>query len=194
MNRTSTKISVDKYLPIKRIVILSLVVTMAYYFLFTLNHYFARPSFDNRETESTLDEDDAKAKTVEYNDARDRSNERRREYFASPEEARRNFYKKVLLNIPLTFIMVFAVILFCKFIYARDFKRRLDEVMLIILGTLVITFALSTLCTLLQLEVFPDRPGPPRTPFQYVMRGYLGDCSLMAMAIIAVYLIRAQYR
>ena len=116
MNRTSTKISVDKYLPIKRIVILSLVVTMAYYFLFTLNHYFARPSFDNRETESTLDEDDAKAKTVEYNDARDRSNERRREYFASPEEARRNFYKKVLLNIPLTFIMVFAVILFCKFI------------------------------------------------------------------------------
>ncbi len=194
MNRAGTKISVDKYLSIKRIVTLSLVVTMAYYFLFTLNHYFARPSFDNRETESTLDEGDADTKTVEFNDARERSNERRRDVFESPEEARRNFYKKVLLNIPLTFIMVFAVLLFCKVVFGRSPKRKVDELVLVILGTLAITFVLSTLCTLLQLKLFPDRPGPPRTTFQYVMRGYLGDCSLMAIALMAVYLIRAQYR
>ena len=194
MNRTSTKISVDKYLSIKRIVVLSLVITMAYYFLFTLNHYFARPSFDNQETESTIDEDNAESKTMEFNDARSRSYERRREFFESPEEARKNFYKKVLLNIPLTFIMVFAVLLFCMLIFGRGPKRRVDELVLIILGTLAITFVLSTLCTLLQLKVFPDRPGPPRTTFQYVMRGYLGDCSLMAIALMAVFLIRSQYR
>ena len=51
MKKYDSHLGVDKYLPTKRIIILSLVVTMAYYFLFTLNHYFARPSFDNRETE-----------------------------------------------------------------------------------------------------------------------------------------------
>jgi len=30
--------------------------------------------------------------------------------------------------------------------------------------------------------------------FKYIMRGYLGDCSLMAIAVMMVYLVRAQYR
>ena len=179
---------------IKRIVFLSIVVTMAYYFLFTLNHYFSRPTFDNQETEQALDEDDDNANTVEFRDARTNANERRREFFDSPEAARKYFYKKILLNIPLTFIMVFAVMLYCKMIFGRNYKRKVDELMVIILGTLLVTFALSTMCTLIQLKVFPERPGPPRTTFQYVMRGYLGDCSLMAITIMAVYLLRAQFR
>lgn len=193
MNAARSNISVDKYMTFKRIILLAIVVTIAYYFLFTLNHYFSRPTFDNQEMEQALDEGDDNAKTLEYRDARPNPNERRREFFESPEAARNYFYKKILLNIPLTFIMVFATIMFCKAIFSRNYKRRIDEVMLILVGTLVITFVLSTLCTLLQLKVFPDRPGPPRTLFQYVMRGYLGDCSLMAMTIMAVYLLRAQY-
>ena len=194
MNTARTNIGVDKYLSIKRIVFLSIVVTMAYYFLFTLNHYFSRPTFDNQETEQAMDEDDDNANTVEFRDARTNANERRREFFDSPEAARKYFYKKILLNIPLTFIMVFAVMLYCKMIFGRNYKRKVDELMVIILGTLLVTFALSTMCTLIQLKVFPERPGPPRTTFQYVMRGYLGDCSLMAITIMAVYLLRAQFR
>ena len=171
MNTAHTNIGVDKYLSIKRIVFLSIVVTMAYYFLFTLNHYFSRPTFDNQETEQALDEDDDNANTVEFRDARTNANERRREFFDSPEAARKYFYKKILLNIPLTFIMVFAVMLYCKMIFGRNYKRKVDELMVIILGTLLVTFALSTMCTLIQLKVFPERPGPPRTTFQYVMRG-----------------------
>ena len=194
MNTARTNIGVDKYLSIKRIVFLSIVVTMAYYFLFTLNHYFSRPTFDNQETEQAMDEDDDNANTVEFRDARTNANERRREFFDSPEAARKYFYKKILLNIPLTFIMVFAVMLYCKMIFGRNYKRKVDELMVIILGTLLVTFALSTMCTLIQLKVFPERPGPPRTTFQYVMRGYLGDCSLMAITIMAGYLLRAQFR
>ncbi len=194
MNRIRAHIHVDKYLPLKRIVILSLVVTMAYYFLFTLNHYFARPSFDERETEQTLDEANDDANTVHFDDARTVSHERRGEFPESPEKMRKYFYKKVLLNIPMTFIMVFAVLLFCRHMFGRNIKRRSDEVAVVVLGALVITFVLSALCTLFQLYVFPDRPGPRRTAFQYVMRGYLGDCSLMAIAIMAVYLMRLQYR
>ena len=194
MSRIRSHIDVDKYLPIKRIVTLSLVVTMAYYFLFTLNHYFARPSFDEREAEHLQNDTKDEAKTLQFDDARTVSNERRAELPESPEKMRRYFYKKVLLNIPMTFIMVFTVLLFCRYIFARNIKRRGDEIALVVVGTLLIVFVLSALCTLFQLYVFPDRPGPRRTTFQYIMRGYLGDCSLMAIAIMAVYLVRLQYR
>ena len=194
MNAATTNIQVDNYLSIKRIVFLSVVVTMAYYFLFTLNHYFSRPTFDNQETEQVLEEGDDNANALRFRDARTNTQERRRKSFESPETARRYFYKKIVLNIPLTFIMVFAVVLYCKMVFGKSIKRRIDELMVIILGTLVITFVLSAMCTLLQLEIFPERPGPPRTTFQYIMRGYLGDCSLMAIAVMAVYLLRAQHR
>ena len=194
MNRFSSLFGVDTYLPTKRIVILSLAITMAYYFLFTLNHYFARPSFDNQETEQTLDEAKDGSKTMQFDDARTVSHERRGEAPVSREKIRRDFYKKVLLNIPLTFIMVFAVLLLCRHVFRSNIKRRSDEVAVIVVGALVITFVLSALCTLFQLYIFPDRPGPRRTVFQYVMRGYLGDCSLMVIAILAVYLMRSQFR
>lgn len=194
MSRIRSHIDVDKYLPIKRIVTLSLVVTMAYYFLFTLNHYFARPSFDEREAEHLQNDAKDEAKTLQFDDARAVSKERRADVPESPEKMRRYFYKKVLLNIPMTFIMVFTVLLFCRYIFARNIKRRGDEIALVVVGTLLIVFVLSALCTLFQLYVFPDRPGPRRTTFQYIMRGYLGDCSLMAIAIMAVYLVRLQYR
>ena len=195
MKKYGSHLGVDKYLPTKRIIILSLVVTMAYYFLFTLNHYFARPSFDNRETEQ-IPKKEVKddSKTLQFDDARTVSHERREPLPESPEKIRKDFYKKVLLNIPLTFIMVFAVLLMCRHVFRMNIKRRSDEVAVIVLGALLITFVLSALCTLFQLYIFPDWPGPRRTVFQYVMRGYLGDCSLMAIAIMAVCLVRAQYR
>ena len=172
---------------------LSLVVTMAYYFLFTLNHYFARPSFDEREAEQRRNEAKDEAGTMKFDDARAVSNERRAEFPVSPEKMRKDFYKKVLLNIPMTFIMVFTVLLLCRYIFSRNIKRRRDEIALVVVGTLLVVFVLSALCTLFQLNVLPDRPGPRRTTFQYVMRGYLGDCSLMAIAIMAVFLVRLKY-
>ena len=172
---------------------LSLVVTMAYYFLFTLNHYFARPSFDEREAEQRRNEAKDEASTMKFDDARAVSNERRAEFPVSPEKMRKDFYKKVLLNIPMTFIMVFTVLLLCRYIFSRNIKRRRDEIALVVVGTLLVVFVLSALCTLFQLNVLPDRPGPRRTTFQYVMRGYLGDCSLMAIAIMAVFLVRLKY-
>ena len=172
---------------------LSLVVTMAYYFLFTLNHYFGRPSFDERKAEQRRNEAKDEASTMKFDDARAVSNERRAEFPVSPEKMRKDFYKKVLLNIPMTFIMVFTVLLLCRYIFSRNIKRRRDEIALVVVGTLLVVFVLSAMCTLFQLNVFPDRPGPRRTTFQYVMRGYLGDCSLMAIAIMAVFLVRLKY-
>lgn len=194
MKRFGAIIGADKYLSIKRIVILSIAITMAYYFLYTLSHYFGRPSFANQETERSMEENQNDPNAMQFNDARVRQGERRDDMLPPPGNMITPFYKKVLLNIPLTFIMVIAVMLYSRKLFDRNIKRRSDEVIAVVVGSLLITFVLSALCTLLQLYIFPDRPGPHRTAFQYIMRGYLGDCSLIAMAIMAVYLVRSQYR
>lgn len=194
MNRFKTNVVVNKYLSINRIVLFSIGITLAYYFLYSLNHYFGRPSFENNELDQEIDEGRDDSGTVSFGEAQSMSQERERENMEPPEKMRKDFYKKVLLNIPLTFIMVFMVMLYCRYIFSRNLKRRSDEIAVVIIGTLLITFVLSALCTLLQLYIFPDWPGPRRTVYQYVMRGYLGDCSLMAIAIMAGYLVRAQFR
>ena len=194
MNGNYTNNDVDKYLSFKVVVILSLAITMAYYFLYTLNHYFGRPSFANKETEQLADNPEGKSNIIRFLDARARAQERREAPPMPPEEDKMDFYQKVALNIPFTFVMVFAVMLLCRFVFARNFKRRSDELAVIIVGTMVITFLLSAMFTIIQLIIFPDWPDPNRRVFSYVMRGYLGDCSLMAIALLMAYLIRAQYR
>ncbi len=198
MNGNSTFNGVDKFLSIKRIVLLSIGLTMAYYFLYTLSHYFGRPSFSNQESEhdeQVSEKAKGKSKIIQFRDARALAHEHKEQHpMPPPVEDKKDFYKKVALNIPLTFIMVFAVMIFCRKIFGRNFKRRSDELAVIVLGTLVITFMLSAMFTTFQLIIFPDWPDPDRTVFKYIMRGYLGDCSLMAIAVMVVYLVRAQYR
>jgi hypothetical protein len=77
MNGNYTNNDVDKYLSFKVIVILSLAITMAYYFLYTLNHYFGRPSFANKETEQLADNPEGKSNIIRFLDARARAQERR---------------------------------------------------------------------------------------------------------------------
>ena len=194
MNKNYTNNDVDKYLSIKVIVLLSLAITMAYYFLYTLNHYFGRPSFANKETEQLAENPEGKSNIIRFLDARARAQERRETPPMPPEEDKMDFYQKVALNIPFTFIMVFAVMLLCRSVFARNFKRRSYELVVIVLGTVVITFLLSAMFTIIQLIIFPDWPDPNRRVFSYVMRGYLGDCSLMAIALMVAYLVRSQYR
>lgn len=77
MNGNFTNNDVDKYLSFKVIVILSLAITMAYYFLYTLNHYFGRPSFANKETEQLAENPEGKSNIIRFLDARARAQERR---------------------------------------------------------------------------------------------------------------------
>ena len=49
---------VDNYISLKRIVMLSLTITLAYYAIFILTHYFSRPMFDNPIEIESLDGQD----------------------------------------------------------------------------------------------------------------------------------------
>lgn len=100
----------------------------------------------------------------------------------------------LLLNIPLTFILVFVVFLYNRKIMSVRFKWQRDEVVAIVLGSFLIALVMSSLITILQLKIWPNPPGPPKTTFNRVMHGWLGDLPLMAMALLTSYLLRSLYQ
>ena len=72
--------------------------------------------------------------------------------------------------------------------------RRGDELLVNIIGTLLIAGVLSAICTLIQLFIWPYRPGPIRSLMGYISIGMLGDLSLVAIAFVFSYLRRSLYQ
>ena len=118
-----------------------------------------------------------------------------KEYPRSSEGGRRG--KKpimlvvLLLNIPLTFIMVFAVLLYNRKIMSKQIRLLRDEIIVNVLGSIFIALLLSALITILQTVLWPNPPGPQRSLFHHISRGWLSDLSLVSIAIMACYLLRS---
>ena len=190
---------VDNYLSLKRIVFLSLAITVAYYALYTFSHYFGRPSFANSDDEEMFDMerehfvDPSKSVFKEFQHrwpglfTADRVQEGYR--FKKPR-----FANVLLFNVPFTFLMIFSVFLYNRKIMGRTFKWRRDEIFVNIIGTLLISGLLSSACTIIQLYIWPNRPGPQRSLIECVSRGLLGDFSLIAIAFVFSYLQRSLYK
>lgn len=190
---------VDNYLPMKRIVLLSFAITIAFYILYTFSQYFGRPNFPNNsiKEELRLDLGDKGGDT--------RTMEMTRHHRPGPPHGelgpdgksafkRPKLAHKLLLNIPLTFILVFSVFFFNKRILGVTFRHQRDQLVASILGSLFIALLLSTLFTLMQLWIWPHLPGPPKSTFHHVRSGWLGDLPLMAIAVMACYLLRSLYQ
>ena len=187
---------VDNYLSLKRVVMLSLAITIAYYFLFALSHYFGRTSFDNQ------DGPDANKVIIA-----DTSNSVfgtlparwpglfKADRFQPGYRFRLPKFEYILLyNVPFTFLIIFAVFIYNRKIFGRKYMRRGDELLVNIIGTLLIAGVLSSVCTLIQLFIWPYRPGPIRSLMGYFSIGMLGDLSLVAIAFVFSYLRRSLYQ
>ena len=184
---------VDNYLSLKQIVILSLAITITYYALFSLTHYFGRTSFSNSN--------DLELATVEQERSVFEEAQKqwpglfRAERFQPGYEHKKvRFSTEMFFNVPFTFLMIFSVFLYNRKVMGMTFKRRGDELLVNIIGTLLIAAVLSAICTLLQLYLWPYRPTPHRSMIGYISRGMLGDFSLIAIAFVFSYLQRSLYQ
>ena len=190
--------NVDEFLSLKRIVVLSLAITGIYYLLYFLSHYFGRPSFANtNNTEMVRQEaqESRQGATVQFDEAQRHVGPPAGHPQAERDAPRRpDFLLLILFNVPLTFVMVFAVFLYNRKIMSLPIKRFYDEVAAIVVGSLAIAMALSVLSTLLQLWVFPHPPGPPRSTMQAIRRGCIGDLPLMFFVVMACYLLRSLHK
>ena len=155
--------SVDKFLSMKRIVMIALVVTFGFHLLLIVNHFFGRPVMVNPEN--------------------------------TEEAVKKPHYLLVALyNIPITFIMLFSVLLYCRLIMKHRFKWSRDELVAVVTGSILVMLVLSTLSTYIQYRIWPNPPGPQRTLFGHISRSWLGDMPWAAICILSVYLLRFQYK
>ena len=151
---------VDNYLSLKRIVMMTLAITIGYYSLFALSHYFGRPSFaDSNEQEEFEREKEHVVGTNEYVFG---SFQRK---FPALFQADRfqpghkfdkpRFSHILLFNVPFTFLMILSVFLYNRKVMSRHYALRRNELMINIVGTLLIAGFLSSLCTIIQLYIWP---------------------------------------
>ena len=173
---------VDNYISLKRIVMLSLTITLAYYAIFILTHYFSRPMFDNPIEIESLDGQDF----VVLNGDTLQLKEMTRLNPSTPHESRNydpepidhkklRFLDKVLVNIPLTFIMVLVLLLFDKKIMSLKLKKKRDEFIAILIGSFLVGIIMSS------------------SLFICIVKGWLGDLPLYAIAVLSAYLLRSVY-
>ena len=190
--------TVDDYLSLKRIVMLSLAITIAYYALFVLSHYFGRPSFASSSDQEVVEPE--KEHIVGPNEYAFGELQKQWPSLFSAErfQAGYRFVKPrfstiLLFNVPFTFLMIFSVFLLNRKIMGRSYKRKRDELMVNIVGSLLLAGLLSSVCTLVQLYIWPYGPGPQRSLMGYISRGMLGDFMLVAIAFVFSYLQRSLY-
>ena len=184
---------VDNYLSLKQIVILSLAITITYYALFSLTHYFGRTSFSNStdlELATVVQEKSVFEEAQKLWPGLFRAERLQPDY----KHTTVRFSTEMLFNVPFTFLMIFSVFLYNRKVMGKNFKRRGDELIANVVGTLLIAGVLSTICTLLQLYLWPYRPIPHRSMIGYISRGMLGDFTLIAIAFVFSYLQRSLYQ
>ena len=190
--------TVDNYLSLKRIITLSLAITIAYYALFALSHYFGRPSFASSNEEEEVEPE--KEHVVGQNELAFGEIQKRWPALFQAERfqpgykfVKPKFSTILLFNIPFTFLMMFSVFLFNRWIMGRTYNRHRNELLANIIGTLLLAGLLSSICTLVQLYIWPHGPGPQRSLMGYISRGMLGDFMLVAIAFVFSYLQRSLY-
>ena len=189
---------VDNYLSLKRIILMTLAITIGYYSLFALSHYFGRPSFADSNGQEELESD--KEQEVGSNENVFGSFQTQ---FPALFQADRfqpghkfdkpRFSHILLFNVPFTFLMILSVFLYNRKVMGRHYAQRRKELMINIVGTLLISGFLSSLCTIIQLYIWPYGP-VPRSLIGYISRGMLGDFTLVSIAFVFSYLQRSLYQ
>lgn len=198
-----SKNNVDNYLSVKRAILLSLTITFVYYLLYILTHYFGRPLFGEdakmREHDRKQAQIEVRAdtETVQHGETFDMSVEASQSGSRSEsleKEGVFNWWNRMFISIPPTFILVFVVMLFNRKIMSIRFRKHSHELFYNILGSLVIGFILSVLGTLFQKAVLPFIPGPPRSIWHHIGFGLMSDFPLVSIALMSGYLLRSLYK
>ena len=100
----------------------------------------------------------------------------------------------ILINIVFSFIMVFTLFMFQRKVLSHPFKRKRDELVANIIGSLVIGLAISTLITLVQHLVWaPPAAARHHTLFHTICRSWLGDLPLIILPVLISYLMRSMH-
>lgn len=101
---------------------------------------------------------------------------------------------RTLMFAALNFVLVFFVFLYNRRIMRVEFKKKFQELLTIIIGSVMITSVLSILMSWIPtLIADPGRPQPPDMLFRVIRDGLVRDFSLMVIVIMAAQLTRSLF-
>jgi len=202
MQRRTAFEDVNRYLPLRRIVLLSLVISLAFYSVYTFTQYIGKPAFPSpnakeRPRQERFDPDiSPNNETFRLDKALPPPDRPPMDepFGDRPEIKEPPLSVLLLVNVPLTFLMLFALFCYIRRIFTIQFKKDYYDIIINIVGSLLITLGLSTLITVLEFMIWPHLPGPPKPLIHHITIGWLGDLFLMIVVLLTSYLLRSIYQ
>lgn len=99
----------------------------------------------------------------------------------------------IVVNIVFSFIMAFLLFMYERKALGYPFKKRQDELMANIVGTVLIGLAISTVITLLNHQFWAPVGMEHEFKFRIICRCWLADMPVIIMPIMVSYLLRSMH-
>ena len=185
------------YLSLRHMAVLSFVFSAGFHVLFMLAFFFGESLFVGSEKASSKPHNSTQqiaqptaSDTLRFSDA----SRMEKVHPIGPNEPKakpRLKMGKILVHIALSFVLVFVLFLYNRKMMGIVFSKKWREIFFVVFGSILITTVLSITFTYLNLLFEPQNNGP--FPFRMIRDTLVRDYSLMAVVVMACYLLRSLY-
>ena len=185
------------YLSLRHMAVLSFVFSVGFHVLFMLAFFFGESLFVGSEKASSKPHNSTQqiaqptaSDTLRFSDA----SRMEKVHPIGPNEPKakpRLKMGKILVHIALSFVLVFVLFLYNRKMMGIVFSKKWREIFFVVFGSILITTVLSITFTYLNLLFEPQNNGP--FPFRMIRDTLVRDYSLMAVVVMACYLLRSLY-
>lgn len=199
----TSKNKVRAYLSLKRMIVLSLVLSAGFHVLYMLAFFFGESLFIGSEKSPSAQRNVSQkmpppvlSDTIQFGEKQqfDPIHKRPPKNFGDLKGNPKKFrFGKLMVHVSLSFVLVFVLFFYNRRMMGIDFLKKWREVLFIILGSMLITTVLSISFSYLVLAFDPHGPGWPFL-LRIIRDCLVRDYFLMAVVIMACYLLRALYR
>lgn len=195
--KEKAKNNAKAYLSLRRMVVLSFVFSVGFHVLFMLAFFFGESLFVGSDKASSKPHNSTQqithpttSDTLRFSDTLHMEDARQNGLNESKYKTRLRM-GKILIHIALSFVLVFVLFLYNRNMMGIVFSKKWREIFFVVFGSMLITTVLSITFSYLNLLFEPQSDGS--FPLRMIRDTLVRDYSLMAVVVMACYLLRALY-
>lgn len=196
MNK-STRKRLNSFFSIKRIIGLSLMMSLGFHLLYTFAFFFGESLFLSYEKSAPMPnkwqiQAHAPSDTLQTVHPQHFEKFQPRRHNDMGSKAKRFRLGRMAAHVATSFVMLFVLFLYNRKLMMLNFSKKWHETFSAIFGSVLITTVLSISFSYLILSIDPYTPGPP-IHFRMIRDCLVRDYTLMTVVVMAAYLLRALY-
>lgn len=195
--KEKAKNNAKAYLSLRRMVVLSFVFSVGFHVLFMLAFFFGESLFVGSDKASSKPHNSTQqithpttSDTLRFSDTLHMDDARQNGLNETKYKTRLRM-GKILIHIALSFVLVFVLFLYNRNMMGIVFSKKWREIFFVVFGSMLITTVLSITFSYLNLLFEPQSDGS--FPLRMIRDTLVRDYSLMAVVVMACYLLRALY-